>query len=133
MAIYWNYLDYNDTGRGFPKGIFYSLEESNEAEPFFNRNRGKYLHLFEGYKYTLVYVWDKLLSKVQKTAFPYEILKTKNWQELDTFFNKIRTSIIIPIENDYRLSRETYFHLAGNIVGGQQCFSYKCCINSPFL
>lgn len=115
LAIFWNYIDYNDTGKGFPKGIFFSLEESNEAEPLFISNRGKYLHLFEGFKYTLIYVWNILLSKEQKTVFPHEIIQTKNWEELDNFFHKIRTSIIVPLEKEYRLSRETYFHLAGNI------------------
>jgi len=115
LAIFWNYIDYNDTGRGFPKGIFFSLEESNEDEPFFNRNRGNYLHLFEGYKYALVYVWDKLLSKEQKTVFPYEIMQTTNWEELDSFFDQIRTRIIVPIEKVYSLSGETFFRFIGNI------------------
>ena len=113
LAIFWNYIDYNDTGRGFPKGYFFSLEETIEETPILYMNKEKYLDLFEGYKYTLVYMWNKLLSKEQKHVFPNEIINSKDWKGLDSFFNRIRTNVIVPLEKSYSLSRNTFFHLSG--------------------
>jgi len=112
LAIFWTYIDFNDTGRGVPLGYFFSLEEeepshaSTEYEDIEER-----LRLFNGYKYTLVYVWNELLNREQKEKFPWEISNSNHWKQLDSYFGKIRTNIIEPIEKKHQLSMNDFFIL----------------------
>jgi len=88
----------HDTDGGFPKGYFFSLSKMNLTDNYLSS-------IFNGYKISLIYLWKKFLREVDAddTDLLEKIKHSKNWNELDSFFEDINLKFISPIEKDFRL------------------------------
>ncbi|XHH08987.1 MAG: hypothetical protein ACFCUE_15695 [Candidatus Bathyarchaeia archaeon] len=111
LSINYTLIFLNDTRRGRnPLGYFFSLSPKNSLEKQYA------LKVFNGYKTTLCFLWEKLLNEenvqAQCNKLIKEITYTKNWYELDGTFETSRR-IVAEIEKEFDLTFgfEKYFNI----------------------
>jgi hypothetical protein len=111
LAINYTLIFLNDTRRGRkPLGYFFSLSSKNTLEKQYA------LKVFNGYKITLCFLWEKLLNEenvqAQCNKLIEEITYTKNWYELDGTFETSRR-LVAKIEEEFHLTFgfEKYFSI----------------------
>ena len=97
----------NDTRHhGTPLGYYFSLSSKRFLEEQYAQR------VFNGYKLTLFYLWQKLLSEesVQSSQLIEAIANAKNWDELDETF-EIARDLEAEIEKEFHLNFgfEKYF------------------------
>jgi len=99
LAIHSAWIFLNDVHRGFPHGYFFSLSENNLSKQYLSR-------VFQGYKLCLAFVWDQLLTadEKRKSRLPSQLIRSKNWRKIDSFFEAIREKIYDPLEKEFALA-----------------------------
>jgi len=99
-AIFETYIFLNDTRRGRPHGL--PLSWYDKETPLFweSRREGQvyFKRMFKGYKYALQFIWYRLLEDDYNGSVLVSLSEAQNWTELDQFFDKIRESVITPLE-----------------------------------
>ncbi|MBN2094857.1 MAG: hypothetical protein JW727_02315 [Candidatus Aenigmarchaeota archaeon] len=86
-AMFQALIFFSDTSKKIPKGYYlFSQVES--------LTRKQYNASFEGYKYTLQFLWESLLEKESKPEFISEMITAKDWSiDLDVDFEKLDESL----------------------------------------
>jgi hypothetical protein len=107
LAINYALVYLNDTRHhGTPLGYFFSLSSKRFIEEQYASK------VFNGYKLTLCFLWQKLLSEedIQSSELIDEIANAKNWDELDETFETARI-LEAELEKEFRLvfGFEKYF------------------------
>lgn len=101
-AIFMTYIFLNDTSAGIPHGygpIFIDGKPGNLYEV--GRRRHKYLsQVFTGYKYSLQFLWYRMLGESFSNTSIVEMHRARNWNELDKFFDSTGKEVIGPIERE---------------------------------
>lgn len=99
-SIFEVYIFLNDTSRGRPHGL--PLSWYDKEVPLFWQYRGKgkaYLEqVFKGYKYAIQFLWYRLLKDSYNSSILVRLNEAQNWREFDQFFEKIRESVVVPLE-----------------------------------
>ncbi len=124
-SIFEIYIFLNDTRRGRPHGL--PLSWYNKEIPLFweSRREGRayFKYVFKGYKYALQFLWYQLLKDNYNASVLVHLGEAKNWAELDEFFDKIRESIIAPLERqtkaEFGFDSILLVHLSGKDIFGR--------------
>lgn len=118
VTRFYAYIYLNDTSRFVPHGYWVSILD-NELNP------DQYKKNFKGYKYSLQYVWNVLLENKYYSTSIKNLHNSKDWSieepdifnaesevknpeltyddVLDSYFGKIQTEIIEPLEKDLEI------------------------------
>lgn len=92
------YIFLNDTRSGVPHGYPDIILENKEGRLYQKKN-GRFLSTsFNGYKYSVQFMWSKLLGASFSNSPLAYIHRAKGWTSLDEYFESIRTKVIHPIE-----------------------------------
>ena len=94
------YIFLNDTSTGMPHGYrpptdYFDLETNRRSPSRLTRFRGK---AFQGYKFSVQYLWSTVLHEEFCHTPLMFIHKSKNWDDFDGFFEIIRKDFIVPLE-----------------------------------
>ncbi|MCK4797878.1 MAG: hypothetical protein KAT05_10870 [Spirochaetes bacterium] len=119
ITQFYAYIYLNDTSRYIPHGFWVSILD-NDIKP------KKLMKNFEGYKYSLQFLWFKLLNEKYHSTSVKNLHLSKNWHHgndfvflpsynmtesiedgddtLDSYFGKIQSEIINPLEKELNVS-----------------------------
>jgi len=87
----------NDTHRSYPMGYLVAILD-NKITPKQLKNS------FDGFKYSLQFVWYHLLGEKYYSGSLQNMHKAKTWRKLDSYFGKIQKEIMEPLENDLKIN-----------------------------
>jgi hypothetical protein len=117
ITMFYTYIFLNDTSRFIPHGYWVCVLD-NRIRPEQHKKS------FEGYKYSLQYVWSSLIGKKYHSTSIKNLHKAKDWSikddlfsdlkqkpkaiikrnDLDSYFEKVQREIIEPIEKKLKVS-----------------------------
>lgn len=109
------YIFLNDTRRGLPHGYRQSMLEDSLFEGFRLKNKEYLRRVFEGYTYSIQFLWHCLLEDRFSETSLVELHESADWYELDKYFARIQSEIIKPLEKETGASwgLDSLIHLAG--------------------
>ena len=99
---------FNDTQRGLPHGYPTPMLDNSlwpSIDNAVTQEQRKHLQkIFEGYKYTVQYLWFYLLKNdFEKTSLK-TIHKTNSWQTFNKYFGFVQNEIVDPIEKRLKVN-----------------------------
>jgi len=114
-TMFYTYIFLNDTSRFLPHGYWVSVLDNRIDLEQYKKN-------FEGYKYSLQFVWFSLLGEKYYSTSIKKLHQSKDWSvkkefldlnnkpkglkerdDLDAYFRKIQTEIIMPLEEKLKV------------------------------
>lgn len=94
----------NDTERGIPHGYPTPMLDSSLWHTSQTILSPALSRAFEGYKYTVQFIWSNLLQEQYFGTSIVNLYRAKNWQAFDSFFNIIQNEVIDPLEQKIRVN-----------------------------
>lgn len=103
-AMFQIYIYLNDTSRGIPHGYREPVFKRDGSPSFIIRKRirERFRYGFVGYKYSVLFLWTYLLGERFNNTSLISLHKSRDWQDFDNFFEKIREEIILPLEDEIK-------------------------------
>ena len=99
-TMFYVYLYFNDLQDGPPKAYYMNSFDGKDRWELYEKYSFLKEKYFEGYKYALQFIWDHLLGSNSKLK---DLHNTKDWLELDNFYDVIRDHVILPFEKESKI------------------------------
>jgi len=98
-SMFQTYIFLNDTSGGIPHGYLPAMLDDQDAGLGFRYSAARTSgNSFLGYKYAVQFLWSQLLGDKFGNSAVSDIHKTNDWDSFDKYFDRIKSTIIEPLE-----------------------------------